>query len=195
MESKIIQCPQCKVGLEVKNTRDEAVKSIKCPNCQTPLKVVFRQPQAQPVADHGATQLPGKPAHPPIATDPNATQLGPQPTQSGTDKTQVKPKLQLGKLVCNGVEYPLQMGRNIVGRRNTTKPTNIMLNVNDSYMSRQHICIDVVRVGDSIQARVTNYQNTNDTEVAGLPMANGEVLVLNNGTTIKMGNTIVTYRS
>ena len=201
MESKIIKCPKCGVGLKVDNPRDEAVKSIKCPNCKTPLKVIFRQPQAQQPADPAATQLPGKPAAQSAGPEtqyghqsaqPGATELGPKP---GGDATRVKAKLQPGRLFCNGREYPLQMGRNIVGRRNRTKPTTLMLDVNDSYMSREHILINVEQVGDKLRATVTNYQNTNDTQVAGLPLAKGEMVVLNNGMTITMGETTVTYRS
>ncbi len=201
MESKIIKCPKCGVGLKVDNPRDEAVKSIKCPKCLTPLKVIFRQPQAQQPADPAATQLPGKPAAQSAGPEtqyghqsaqPGATELGPKPAG---DATRVKPKLQPGRLFCNGREYPLQMGRNIVGRRNHTRPTTLMLDVNDTYMSREHILINVEQVGDKLRATVTNYQNTNDTQVAGLPLAKGEMVVLNNGMTITMGETTVTYRS
>lgn len=189
------------MGLKVDNPRDEAVKSIKCPKCLTPLKVIFRQPQAQQPADPAATQLPGKPAAQSAGPEtqyghqsaqPGATELGPKPAG---DATRVKPKLQPGRLFCNGREYPLQMGRNIVGRRNHTKPTTLMLDVNDSYMSREHILINVEQVGDKLRATVTNYQNTNDTQVAGLPLAKGEVIVLSNNMTITMGETTVTYRS
>ena len=201
MESKIIKCPKCGVGLKVDNPRDEAVKSIKCPKCLTPLKVIFRQPQAQQPADPAATQLPGKPAAQSAGPEtqyghqsaqPGATELGPKPAG---DATRVKPKLQPGRLFCNGREYPLQMGRNIVGRRNHTRPTTLMLDVNDTYMSREHILINVEQVGDKLRATVTNYQNTTDTQAAGLPLAKGEMVVLNNGMTITMGETTVTYRS
>jgi len=178
----------------VKNTYDEAVKSIKCPNCQTPLKVVFRQQQQKPLpTDSGATQLPGKHFLPPVDTDLGLTQLGPKCTKLDDDETQAKPKLCPGRLVCNGIEYPLQMGQNIVGRKNHTKPTTIMLDVNDSYMSRMHICINIEQVGDKLRATVTNYQNTNETKVAGQPLAKGEMVILNNGMTISMGESTVTY--
>ena len=62
-------------------------------------------------------------------------------------------------------------------------------------MSRMHILINVEQVGDKLRATVTNYQNTNDTQVAGLPLAKGEMVVLNNGMTITMGETTVTYRT
>ncbi len=202
MESKIIKCPKCGVGLKVDNPRDEAVKSFKCPKCQTPLKVIFREPKASAAPiDPAATQLPGKPAARSAGPEtqygtqpaqPGATELGQKP---GGDATRVKAKLQPGRLFCNGREYPLQMGRNIVGRRNHTKPTTLMLDVNDTYMSREHILINVEQVGDKLRATVTNYQNTNDTQVAGLPLAKGDMVVLNNGMTITMGETTVTYRS
>ena len=41
MEILRIKCPSCGVVLEVKNSKNEAVKKIKCPNCQTQLAVTF----------------------------------------------------------------------------------------------------------------------------------------------------------
>lgn len=69
-----------------------------------------------------------------------------------------------------------------------------MLDVNDSYMSRQHIVINVQQQNGKIHATVTNYRNTNETFVAGLPLAQKDVLPLNHGTEIKMGETTVIYR-
>lgn len=195
MEKVAIKCPKCKVGLEVVNTRDEAVKSIKCPNCQAQIKVIFREPQVEPSTpkpNDGITHLPDKKAGstPPPATD-GATQLPGDYFKDDQTVVQGHP----GRLVCNGKEYPLKMGENIVGRKNHTKPTTLMLDVNDSYMSRMHIRINVQKVGTGLQATVSNYQNTNATQVAGLPLAKGEMVVLNNGMTITMGETTVTYRS
>lgn len=70
-----------------------------------------------------------------------------------------------------------------------------MLDVNDQYMSRQHIVIDVQQIGDTLRATIANYQNTNSTLVAGLPLNKGEEFVLSNGMEIKMGDTVIIYRS
>ena len=43
MEKLHIKCPSCGIGLEVKNSKNEAVKRIVCPNCQKQLAVTFRE--------------------------------------------------------------------------------------------------------------------------------------------------------
>lgn len=186
MESKIVKCPHCGVGLEVKNSRDEAVKSIKCPNCKKSLKVIFRQPQVPQPVDSGATILPGG-----VATADGTTQLGKIELKNVCDD---KLKAHPGRLICNGVVYPLQMGQNIVGRKNRTKATTIMIDVNDSFMSRMHILINVEAVGDKLRATISNYQNTNETLINGKPLLKDEIVVLSNGTTITMGETKITYQ-
>ena len=84
---------------------------------------------------------------------------------------------------------------NTVGRRSQHKPATVMLNVEDPYMSRQHIAINVTRLTDgTTRATVRNHQNKNATQVAGVPLNKGDEVVLNNGTTIKMGDTEIIYR-
>ena len=44
METLQIKCPVCGIVLEVRNSKDEAVKRIVCPNCKKQLSITFRQP-------------------------------------------------------------------------------------------------------------------------------------------------------
>ena len=70
MQTKRIKCPNCKVVLDVKNSKNEEVKQITCPNCKTTLQVKFPPQKApletetyyapkKPTADSGATQSAG----------------------------------------------------------------------------------------------------------------------------------------
>ena len=43
MEELRIKCPSCNVVLEVRNSKNEAVKRITCPNCKKQLAVTFRE--------------------------------------------------------------------------------------------------------------------------------------------------------
>ena len=47
MQTKRIICPRCKAVLDVRNSRNEAVKQITCPSCKTILQVKF-QPKQEP---------------------------------------------------------------------------------------------------------------------------------------------------
>jgi len=41
MQTKRIQCPNCKVVLDVKNSKNEKVKQVNCPICRSVLNVHF----------------------------------------------------------------------------------------------------------------------------------------------------------
>lgn len=42
MDELRIKCPSCGIILDVRNSKNEAVKRITCPNCRKPLAVTFR---------------------------------------------------------------------------------------------------------------------------------------------------------
>lgn len=53
MEELRIKCPSCGIILDVRNSKEEAVKRIVCPNCKKHLAVTFHEPPAptrQPIA-------------------------------------------------------------------------------------------------------------------------------------------------
>lgn len=54
MESLRIKCPSCGIVLDVRNSKNEAVKKITCPNCKKQLAVTFADPQEKPAASHPA---------------------------------------------------------------------------------------------------------------------------------------------
>ena len=207
MQKVITKCTSCGTMLEVRNSKNEAVKEIKCPKCGCVLHVPFNV--VPRINDIAKTQLGSFPTEKNTPHDSAETQLGFKPNPAKTNNSgetqlgpttlppiaQVQPRLKPGRLVCNGKEYPLKIGRNIVGRKSQLKPADIMLDVNDQYMSRQHIVIDVQQIGDTLRATIANYQNTNSTLVAGLPLNKGEEFVLSNGMEIKMGDTVIIYRS
>jgi len=41
MQTKRIQCPNCKVVLDVKNSHNEKIKQVNCPVCRSVLRVHF----------------------------------------------------------------------------------------------------------------------------------------------------------
>lgn len=54
MESLRIKCPSCGIVLDVRNSKNEAVKKITCPGCKKQLAVTFADPQEKPTASHPA---------------------------------------------------------------------------------------------------------------------------------------------
>ena len=201
MQTKKIQCPNCKVVLEVRNSKNEEVKKIVCPQCKTVLKVKF-PPQQAPKKETPKEPLEAKTfiaAPKKVVIDNGATRLG----GSGYGSTQlVTPKEEPVKnnpkvrLVFEERPYLLEEGQNIVGRKGNTSKATIQIPTDDRYMSRQHCCITVKTLSDGTKKVVlSNYQNKNSTAVDGQEIATGDEIRLTNGNRITMGHTTVTFKN
>jgi uncharacterized protein YbaR (Trm112 family) len=203
MQIKRIICPKCKAVLDVTNSKNETLKQITCPSCKTILQVKFQpqqeQPQQEPIeaktyyeppkrsmADSGATQLAGAGGETVLGGGlSGATQLY-MPTQKTTSTA---------KLTFEGNDYPLEEGRNIVGRKGTTSKATVQIATEDRYMSRQHCSITVTTLPDGTKKAVlSNYQNKNLTSVDGQEIETGDEIRLTNGDRITMGHTTVVFK-
>lgn len=166
-----IKCPSCGVVLRVTNSRNESEKRFSCPKCGKRIVVPFYRLKAE----DGETQLDGTP--------------GAQSTQLGNANMQ-----QSCHLICNGVEYALPIGRNIVGRKASSSGADIQIETDDKYMSREHMVINVRRLPDGgIKVDVSNHKNKNSTRVNDLLLQSGDAIVLHDGDTIQMGSTIMAF--
>lgn len=167
-----IVCPQCHVRLSVTNSKDEAIKRIKCPNCGKPIVIRFKRN----IQNDGATELGGLPLA-------GATQLGP-----------VNVSRQSCYLELNGTKYDLQIGRNSIGRKANSSTADVQLDVNDLYMSRQHVIINVRRLSDGgIKTGICNDRNKNATRINGIELKSGDEIILHDNDSIRMGDTTVTF--
>ena len=170
MQTIRIKCPKCGVLLDVRNTGNEAERTIGCPNCNSHLKVKFKK----------------KPDLPPVDDD-DAEEFGTN-IMSGIANTNV------GKLLYGTTEYPLILGVNTIGRKATTSAASLQIPTDDRSMSRMHSIIEVGRLYDgSVRTVIKNADNKNPTFVGGQRLLDGDRIVLRNGDVIKMGNVVVTF--
>lgn len=94
-------------------------------------------------------------------------------------------------LLVNGREYPLSVGNNVVGRWSPTSQSDVQLEVQDKFLSRQHILINVYRlVNGCLRITVKNYKNKNETLINSKPLCS-DTLVVDDGDTIIMADTVV----
>ena len=183
MQTKRIQCPQCGVVLDVKNSKNEIVKQIFCPSCKSELQVSFEK-QRGPLVAH--TYLAPKKEN----TDDGKTLLS-AATQLATQKQQ----FCTASLEFKGVRYPLEDGQNIIGRKGNTSKANVQIASEDRFMSRQHCCIKVSTLNDgSKKAVLSNYQNKNMTTIDGQKIEAGDEIRLLDGARITMGQTTVLFK-
>ena len=172
METKRIKCPSCGVLLDVRNSQNETVKMITCPQCKSQLRVNFPQ-------NNGETQYVG-----------SFPSNGDETVYMGKQTT-VSP----GTLVYGGQSYPLQLGMNVVGRKASSSQASVQIATDDRYMSRQHLNIHVIKISEEkVRVVISNDHNKNATYVNGQLLGEGDQLIITDGTTIKMGNTTVTYQ-
>lgn len=183
MEIKRITCPNCGILLDVKNSKNEAVKLIHCPQCKVPLQVKFG---AAPVEDDGKTR-------PVNDGDTRKTHLlNKKSSTSGSSEDTLHH--QTPYLECNGQQYKLVMGINIVGRKASTSNATVQIDTNDRYMSRMHARIQVSLLPTGqIRATITNERNMNTTLLNGQPLSDNDVMILTKGSRIQMGDTTVIY--
>ena len=189
MMKKSVVCPNCGVILEVVNSKNEAVKQIFCPNCKIDLQVKFDSLSKQPLNAH-TYYAPKSPS----VGNMGETQLSRR--KVGTTILASAPSKNVSaKLVFKGVDYPLQTGRNVIGRKATTSQASIQIATVDRYMSRQHAVIHLSTLPDgTLKATFQNYQNKNDTTVDGQPVETGDEIRLVDGNSITMGNTSIIFK-
>lgn len=201
MQVKRVKCPNCGVLLDVKNTQNETLKELACPRCRAMLKVKFSQQEA-PLEAHtvygpnkqyvmgsgGETQLGGSAAS-------AETQLGSKPNGEDTMLGGNMNDTSRPRLTMNGVDYPLAMGLNIIGRKGVTSQATVQIATDDRYMSRQHCRIALTRLADGmVKAVLSEYKNKNLTAVDGQQIELGDEIRLTDGNSITMGHTTVEFK-
>ena len=180
MEIKRIQCPNCGVVLDVRNSKMEDEKLITCPQCKAVLKVRFRH--EAPL--EAKTVLAG-------GLNSGETQLG---GMNGTTQLASVSNAKDCYLCVAGQNYPLAIGLNTVGRKAPSSQASLQIGTDDRYMSRRHAKIEVRELAGIRQAIISNDQNKNATYVDGQELQSGDAVILRDGSEIIMGKTRVIYK-
>lgn len=188
LAQKQVRCPYCQAGLNIKNSKDERERMIACPICKQAFKVSFvpkpGMPQQQVLEAKTAMVAPAPMPKPPVDA---ATQFVTPPT-AGSGKTP-PPVPMNARLIVNGKVYQLKE-RNTIGRRANSGSASVQIDTLDMYMSRNHISIDIFTLPDGTFKPVLKLTAAkNQTIVKGRRVNPGEVLILQNGDRIVMGNT------
>ena len=174
MEQKRIKCPKCGSVLKFSyENNGDAVKRVTCPVCKTGLKINLA-PQTKNVAP-------------------------PQPQKDGGETVLVTaPSAPSGTFVItfNGQSFPLKKGVNTIGRQAFSSTASLQIPTSDSFLSRSHVTINVLTdaLGNSY-ATLQNHQNTNETLINNVEINQDDVIKLNNGDHITMGETTIVFES
>jgi pSer/pThr/pTyr-binding forkhead associated (FHA) protein len=187
METKRIICPKCQCVLDVRNSKDEAVKIITCPQCHTQLRVTFKEQPQIPLGGETQYVLGGD--------KKGETQYAGSGADGGATELLSSSLSKHPRLIFQNQSYALAKGVNTVGRKASTSTATVQIATSDRYMSRSHVRINVVKLLDgSIKVILCNDKNKNLTSVKGQPLQDGDEIILSNGDEIKMGDTLLIYK-
>lgn len=183
-------CPQCHSSLKL--SADKLPKAVKCPACghigefSEFIVKPMPKPKPKPVPD------------PTVVIDQETIKINPSDDNNtiiiDTDK------MRPGYLVLesdNGLWkgnkiVELSFGENIIGRLsdNPVPETNLILPTRDEYMSRKHIVIDMCKTKhDTIEHNLRDAGSKNGTKVNGNRLGAHDVITLQPGNIIEIGNT------
>lgn len=105
----------------------------------------------------------------------------------------VTPVIGQLQIKSTGDIYQLYEGEYIVGRTGTAKEAGLKLAVSDRSMSRLHLKMKVVKTALNYFHSVENAENKKPTYINGRELQQGEVVYLNYGDTLKMGETYIEF--
>ena len=187
MQITRVTCPKCKSTLEVKSAEGITEKSITCPKCGAGLLVRFRKESETTNYESRFNKETGE-------LQQNAHTSNTPSTEGGTVFMNSADSGKMGKLLYNGVSYPLQIGINTSGRKATTSPATVQIATTDRSMSRSHAIIEVSKLYDGrIHTVIRNSENKNPTFVSGHLLIENDRIILNNGDVIQMGEVTMTF--
>lgn len=178
MEPIKIQCPHCKSVLSVKNPESLEGKMLTCPACK----------QQQPFANY-----------------PKVILRQPAPAEDDThfnkeETLQEKKTSNRGHLEHAGVSYELHKGATVVGRKSPTSKAGIQIDLSDespeigNTMSRAHVQITMQQGQSGYLHYLQSLPDAkNDTLVNGQLLQKGDIIKLNDGDIITMGQVPVKF--
>lgn len=191
MSNLTIVCPGCGKMLTLEDKPNINNSIFSCPVCKGKAKVGdCKRVNTIRKSSSDETQYG-------FSSSGDETQIGTSSRSRGGDETQIVglTNTTIGHLIdANGKIYQLKTGCNIVGRKASSSPANIQIEVDDRYMSRNHAVIEVqTSHGDTLHI-LRNSANKNSSYLNGKLIESTDQLILNNGDKIKLGFTEITFK-
>ncbi len=186
--------PDCGKKLRLPIPKKSGIYTITCPHCGTVKKMRLKGldvlcPPAGEAKPASQAQPAGQPAPKPAAAAQAAP--APKPTQPINVTGQLQPyrgKLTLLRRGWLNKDYPLRDGRNVIGRYDEAKVSDIAIK-GDSSMSRQSVEIAVEHQTSGYSFKLTVKNAANPVLHNGKPLPKGDSVSLNFGDSIVLGKT------
>ena len=169
VQENIVVCPwECGTKFKFKVTSGDGVKNCNCPHCNGSIeinvkegKIVSVERKSTPYIHHSEQTSKGK-------------------------LTLIRFKGIFNKL--GSKSYPLHLGENTIGRYDEDLRCDIEIH-NDAYASRRSVVIEVLEKDNGFLYRMSVLKAANPVMHNNKPLTVGEVVYLNYGDSIQLGNT------
>lgn len=192
-KSKQVVCPNsaCRTILGIENVDGLEGKNIRCPRCGK----VYPFPSFIPyVGRKVSPNMPGS-----ASSDETSYASG---AGCDTDATRVVSTgtEALGGLLLAGesTPRPLRLGKNVIGRDASTSTADIRIpdSLGKRTMSRTHLLVNVVRMGDTVKHQISLFpdgRKKNRTLVNQTELRVGDVVILHDGDRITVDYQTLTF--
>lgn len=168
----IIVCPQCHQQLSFSEVPGYQNMVVECPKCHFKANVSVYQSGTRANGGQGADNM--------------DTQLV-MPPQSTFDIGQIR-------VINTGEIQWLKVGQNVIGRRASTGTADIKIST-DMFMSRRHVCIDVIKKPLGYEHHLIEINSKNIVKLNGVPIHRGDILKLKFGDILTLGTTDIILES
>ena len=195
-----IKCPTCGKILRLNDMPNVNSALFTCPNCKE--KHIVGNCQRydsvpNPRAQAGDETRYGNASSAQQSGGDETMYAGNGTGQSSSDETRTadRPRAKIGSLVdANGTSYQLRIGVNTIGRKALSSPASVQIATDDRTMSRNHAVVEVRNAGEQLLHILKNGENKNPSYHNNVLVEQNDQLILNDGDTIKMGCTILTFK-
>jgi DNA-directed RNA polymerase subunit M/transcription elongation factor TFIIS len=189
--AEAITCPKC--GFSEKDTRflDAPRKKLVCPKCLKQMEV-FMDKTGSLRCQHCKLVRDVNSYLPPRSADHGGTALG--AGMAAPVRLTRPATLTVVEGDCRGQSIVLLKGENTIGRKGAGSTCSVQLETRDTYMSQNHICVElVVRPDRTYEYRLSDLGSRNAALLNEMRLGGDEVLPLRPNDLIRIGSTVLRF--
>ncbi|MDR3261603.1 MAG: FHA domain-containing protein [Tannerella sp.] len=198
-ENQALKCPKCGFQSILSQFPEVTPKKIVCPACKVVLTIDpnYAGKLTCPKCQYN-NETSAFPEYCPPKPDPNGNKqdgsiFDTLPPEEQQDGKLIRPgilRLVESDVPCGDRKIILKKGRNVIGRKAPNSSATIQLDTTDSFISRQHACIELVENPDkSLEHLLSDTGSVNGTFHNREKTEKGDIVILTPGDTIRLGHT------
>lgn len=189
-------CKYCGQEVNFPAPQQAGIYAVVCPHCQKQMKVKYSpkpitmNPSSEPAPPSAASLDTEKMRHTPTRRFNSPDELLRGGSSQSQKVSSCVGRLSLVRIGCDKEFYPLHLGDNTVGRKDSSQPSDIEID-GDPTISRRSIKIIVSEANGGYTYSLTVLRTFNPVLVNGASMSVGQTIHINIGASIYLGQTML----